>query len=91
MSKKHTYRFLQGLKGLLGKLGIGRLLVFISKAKSEDITSNRLSNTLVEQSLALSTPEAYNPFNGGGNYEDYLLYGQDQTPSIDGSIKDAIN
>lgn len=87
--EKHTYRFLQGLRGSW-KSWDWETAIFFSKAKSKDITSNRLSNSLVEQSLALSTPEAYNPFNGGGNYEDYLLYSQDQTPSIDGSIKDAI-
>ena len=87
--EKDTYRFLQGFRGSWDSWS-WETAVFISKAKSDDITSNRLSNTLVEQSLALSTPDAYNPFNGGGNYEDYLLYGQDQTPSIDGSIKNAL-
>ena len=87
--EKDTYRFLQGIRGSWNNWD-WETAVFISKATSDDITSNRLSNTLVEQALALSTPEAYNPFNGGGNYDDYLLYGQDQNPSIDGAIKNAI-
>jgi len=87
--EKDTYRFLQGIRGSWNNWD-WETAVFISKATSDDITSNRLSNTLVEQALALSTPEAYNPFNGGGNYDDYLLYGQDQSPSIDGAIKNAI-
>ena len=87
--EKDTYRFLQGIRGSWNNWD-WETAVFISKATSGDITSNRLSNTLVEQALALSTPEAYNPFNGGGNYDDYLLYGQDQNPSIDGAIKNAI-
>ena len=87
--EKDTYRFLQGIRGSWNNWD-WETAVFISKATSDDITSNRLSNTLVEQALALSTLDAYNPFNGGGNYDDYLLYGQDQNPSIDGSIKNAI-
>ena len=79
MSKRILIDFYKGLE-VLGIVGHWETAVFISKATSGDITSNRLSNTLVEQALALSTPEAYNPFNGGGNYDDYLLYGQDQTP-----------
>ena len=59
--EKHTYRFLQGLRGSW-KSWDWETAIFFSKAKSKDITSNRLSNSLVEQSLALSTPEAYNPF-----------------------------
>ena len=87
--EKDTYRILQGFKGSW-KNWNWETAVFISKANSDDITSNRLSNTLVEESLALSSPEAYNPFNGGGNYQDYLSNGKDNNPSLDGVIKNAI-
>jgi outer membrane receptor protein involved in Fe transport len=87
--EKDTYRLLQGFRGAW-KGWDWETALFISKASSDDITSNRLSNTLVEESLSLSSPQAYNPFNGGGNYDDYLLYGKDQTSSGEGSIENAI-
>jgi outer membrane receptor protein involved in Fe transport len=41
-----------------------------SWARTDDNTHNAISNTLFQQALARSTPDAYNPFNGGnqGNY-----------------------
>ncbi|MBP6879017.1 MAG: TonB-dependent receptor [Phenylobacterium sp.] len=56
------WRFLGGLKG--EKFGFkweGALLY--SKAEVED-TSDGISATLLQRQLALSTPDAYNPFNG---------------------------
>ena len=44
----------------------------------------------MEQALSISTPEAYNPFSGGGDFDKYLLTGQDGTPSIDGAVQNAI-
>jgi hypothetical protein len=38
--------------------------VLYSQANTED-RENRISNTLFQQQLALSTPDAYNPFSGG--------------------------
>lgn len=39
--------------------------VLISEAETND-TTTRISNTLFTQALGLTTPDAYNPFNGGG-------------------------
>lgn len=57
------WRFLAGLKG--EKFGFnweGALLY--SQAKVED-TSDGISATAVQRQMALATPDAYNPFNGG--------------------------
>lgn len=87
--EKDTYRFLFGLRGA-SKNWRWETAIFTSKANTDDITSNRLSNSLVEEALSLSTPDAYNPFNGGGNYINYLSTGNDGTPSTNSSIKNAI-
>ena len=46
-----------------------------SKATRDDITSNRLSNTLITQALFDPTPAAYNPFSAGvdSNIEQALV------------------
>ncbi|HEY9235386.1 MAG TPA: TonB-dependent receptor, partial [Phenylobacterium sp.] len=57
------WRFLAGLRG--EKFGFhweGALLY--SQAEVEDV-SDGISATLLERQMALSTPDAYNPFNGG--------------------------
>lgn len=57
------WRFLAGLKG--EKFGFnweGALLY--SQAEVED-TSDGISATAVQRQMALATPDAYNPFNGG--------------------------
>lgn len=57
------WRFLGGLRG--EKFGFnweGALLY--SSAKVDDV-SDGISATAVQQQMALSTPDAYNPFNGG--------------------------
>ncbi|MDZ4760797.1 MAG: TonB-dependent receptor [Alphaproteobacteria bacterium] len=57
-------RFLAGLRGdAAGYDWEGALLY--SDAHTEDATRNAVSNTLFQQSLALATPDAYNPFSGG--------------------------
>jgi len=62
--KKDTYRFLQGFRGSKGAWDWETALV-TSKANSDDITSNRMSNNLLKAALWDSTPAAYNPFTGG--------------------------
>jgi outer membrane receptor protein involved in Fe transport len=59
--------------------------VLYSQADTED-KENRISNTLFQQQLALSTPDAYNPFNGGCLAD---LAAGDCTPSSQAAI-DAI-
>lgn len=61
-----TYRFLQGFRGMIGDWD-WESAVSYSKAKKEDITHNRVSNTLLQEALNDSTSAAYNPFSGGVN------------------------
>ncbi|MEW6998767.1 TonB-dependent receptor [Colwelliaceae bacterium BS250] len=61
-----TYRFLQGFRGMLGEWD-WESAVSYSKAEKEDITHNRVSNTLMQEALNDSTSAAYNPFSGGVN------------------------
>lgn len=57
------YRVLGGLRGkAMGFNWEGALLY--SKAKVDDV-SDGISATLLQKQLGLSTPDAYNPFNGG--------------------------
>ncbi|MET0275150.1 MAG: TonB-dependent receptor [Phenylobacterium sp.] len=56
-------RYLTGLRGdAMGFKWEGALLY--SRAKAED-SSDGISATLLQRQLALSTPDAYNPFSGG--------------------------
>ena len=60
--KKDTYRFLQGFRGSTGDWDWETAFV-TSKATSDDVTSNRMSNNLLKEALNDSTPAAYNPFS----------------------------
>ena len=62
--KKDTYRFLQGFRGTNGAWDWEAAFVN-SKATSDDVTSNRMSNNLLKEALYDSTPAAYNPFSAG--------------------------
>lgn len=66
--KNTSYRLLAGLRGEVEGWNWESAVLW-SEAKTED-KSNRISNTLLQQSLALETPMAYNVFNGG-NLEDF--------------------
>ncbi|HEY0113104.1 MAG TPA: TonB-dependent receptor [Allosphingosinicella sp.] len=58
------YRLLGGLRGEFGKFDWESALTY-SWAKTDDNTHDAISNTLFQQALSKSTPDAYNPFNGG--------------------------
>jgi iron complex outermembrane receptor protein len=74
-------RFLGGLKGsALGFKWESALLY--SQAKVEDV-SDGISATLLQKQLALSTADAYNPFNGGTVGNPSV---GDATPSSDAAI-----
>lgn len=79
-----SYRALVGLRGQLGGWDWETAALW-SEATTRD-KSNRISNTLLQQALALETPQAYNPFNGG-NLADFP--NGDSTPN-DQAIIDAI-
>lgn len=78
-------RSLLGLRG--EKLGFRWEGAFVySRAKAKDV-SDGISATLLQQQLALSTPDAYNPFNGGDPANPSI---GDATPSSQAAI-DAIS
>ena len=64
--KKDTYRFLQGFRGSTGDWDWETAFV-TSKATSDDVTSNRMSNNLLKEALNDATAAAYNPFSAN-NY-----------------------
>ena len=64
--KKETYRFLQGFRGTKG-LWDWETAFVTSRATSDDVTSNRMSNNLLKAALYDSTSAAYNTFSAGVN------------------------
>lgn len=56
-------RFLGGARGKLGSFDFDSAVLY-SEARSSDV-SDAINMTRLQQSLALSTPDAYNPFSGG--------------------------
>lgn len=56
-------RFLGGARGRIGSFDFDSALLY-SEARATD-TSDAINMTRLQQSLALSTPDAYNPFSGG--------------------------
>ncbi len=56
-------RFLGGLKGEIGSFDFDSAFLY-SAAQATDV-SNAINMTALQRNLALSTPEAYNPFSGG--------------------------
>lgn len=61
-----AFRVVSGLRGVAGDWDWESAVVY-SEATREDITSNRVSNTLITEALFDPTPAAYNPFSGGVN------------------------
>ena len=56
-------RGLVGLRGQLGRFDFDTAILY-SEARAHDVSPN-VDMTALQQSLALSTPDAYNPFSGG--------------------------
>lgn len=81
-----TDDMVRGLAGLRGDWGDFKWesAVTYSWARTDDETRNVISNTLFQQALAKSTPDAYNPFNGGT--QPAYSFG-DATPSDAATIK----
>jgi iron complex outermembrane receptor protein len=61
-----TYRILQGFRGTTGAWD-WEAAVSYSKATSDDVTHNRVSNTLIQEALNDPTAAAFNPFAMGVN------------------------
>ena len=68
-SDRVTLRFLQGFRGQIGEWDWDGAVLW-SDAKSKQKNFNRQSMTLLDQALAKSTPDAYNPFCGGHGCSD---------------------
>jgi outer membrane receptor protein involved in Fe transport len=68
------WRLLQGLRGSLGEWDWETALLW-NRATADDITHNRVSNSLMQEALLDPTPAAYNPFSGGvdNNIERALI------------------
>jgi iron complex outermembrane recepter protein len=80
-----TDDMVRGLIGLRGKFGDFKWETAgtYSWARTDDFTKNAVSNTKFQQALALSTPDAYNPFNGGNQTNNSL---GDGTPNSAATI-----
>ncbi|HEX8534066.1 MAG TPA: TonB-dependent receptor [Allosphingosinicella sp.] len=76
-------RLLGGFRGGFGDFD-WESAVSYSWARTDDNTHNAVSNTLFQQALAKSTPDAYNPFNGGSQPNFSL---GDATPSDAATIQ----
>ena len=76
-----SWRALAGLEGAFAGFDWESALLY-SEAETDD-TTTRISNTLFTQALALDTPAAYNPFNGGGLP---IMESGDATPSDQATI-----
>jgi outer membrane receptor protein involved in Fe transport len=61
-----TFRFVQGFRGTWNEWDWESAVVW-SEANKDDVTHNRVSNTLMQEALNDTTSAAYNPFSGGVN------------------------
>ena len=61
---KDSYRIVAGFKGNFGQWDFDTGFVY-SQANSTDLTRGRISLTQLQNALNRTTPDAYNPFNGG--------------------------
>lgn len=61
---KDSYRLVAGLRGNFGAWDFDTGFVY-SDSRVTDIETNRVSLTLLQQAINRTTPDAYNPFNGG--------------------------
>ena len=62
-TENSIYRILQGFRGSAGDWDWEAALV-LSEARRNNVTSNRISNTLMQELLLSSSPDTYNIFSG---------------------------
>lgn len=67
--EKDVYRFVGGLRGEFGDWDFDTAFLY-NQANKNDLTKGRISNTAFQNQINLSTPDAYNPFNGGCFFPD---------------------
>lgn len=87
---KNEYRIVTGLRGDVGGWDFDTGFVY-HQANKTDLTKNRISTTALQNQINLSTPDAYNPFNGGcyDPSRDFAPANGDCTPSNQAAL-DAI-
>ncbi len=87
---KNDFRIVAGLEGELGSWDFDTAFVY-HQANKTDLTRGRISTTAFQNQINLSTPDAYNPFNGGCYFDnvDIAPANGDCTPSSDAAL-DAI-
>jgi len=73
-SKRETFRLLQGFSGSFENGWDWDTAVVWSKATSDMDNFGRVSMTKAEEAVALTTPDAFNPFCAGLNCNDDGLY-----------------
>ena len=73
-SKRETFRLLQGFSGSFDSGWDWDSAVVWSKATSDMDNFGRVSMTAVENAVALTTPDAFNPFCAGLNCNDDGIY-----------------
>ena len=84
VTENHIYRMLQGFRGSAGDWDWETALVW-SEAKRDNVTHNRLSNTILQDMLNSSSPDTYNIFGGANGDLDGLrpalidVYRKDKT------------
>jgi outer membrane receptor protein involved in Fe transport len=61
---KDTYRLVAGLRGQIGAWDFDTGVLY-SESDLIDLERNRVSLTLMQEAINRTTPDAYNPFNGG--------------------------
>ncbi|TCJ37366.1 TonB-dependent siderophore receptor [Parafrankia sp. BMG5.11] len=61
---KDSYRFVGGLRGDFGAWDFDSGFLY-SEADTVDLERNRVSITKLQEAINRTTPDAYNPFNGG--------------------------
>ena len=62
-----AYRILAGLRGTFGLDWDWDSAVLYNKSERNEVTHNRISNTLIQERLSDPTPNAYNPWGAGVN------------------------
>lgn len=62
--EKDSFRLVGGLRGNFGAWNFDSAFLY-SEAKTNDLERNRVSLTLMQRAINRTTPDAYNPFNGG--------------------------
>ena len=92
-NEKETTRFLAGLRGSTGEWDWETAILY-SKATANDVTHNRISNTLLTEALADSTEAAFNIFSiDSTNIERALIdvYRNDESELTSFDIKASNN